>query len=93
MWSLPLAVAMPLLSAQSGDLWNGMLAPAKTPPAVVDKLYQETRRILGLPEIRNRFEPTGAIIVGNTPAEFAKIINDGLARWAAVIKASGAKIE
>ena len=81
------------LAGFASDLWYGLLAPAKTPPTVVDQLYQETQRILALPEIRNRFEPTGAIIVGNTPAEFSKIIKDDLARWAAVIKASGAKIE
>ena len=91
--NVPAVAETPGLAGFASDLWYGMLAPAKTPPAVVDKLYQETRRILGLPAIRNRFEPTGAIIVGNTPAEFAKIIKDDLARWAAVIKASGAKIE
>jgi tripartite-type tricarboxylate transporter receptor subunit TctC len=75
------------------DLWYGMLAPAKTPPTVVEKLYQETRRILFLSEVRNRYEPTGAVMIGSTPAEFAKTIKDDLAKWAIVIKSSGAKIE
>jgi tripartite-type tricarboxylate transporter receptor subunit TctC len=75
------------------DLWYGMLAPAKTPAAIVDKLYQETRRVVMLPETRNRFEPTGTVMIGNTPAEFAKIIKDDLTKWALVIKASGAKME
>ncbi len=61
--------------------------------AIVDKLYQETRRILLLPEVRSRFEPAGTNIVGNSPAEFAKIIRDDFARWAGVIKAAGVKMD
>ena len=91
--NVPAVAETPGLAGFASDLWYGLLAPAKTPQAVVDKLYQETRRILALPELRNRFEPTGAVIVGNTPSEFAKIIRDDLARWASVIKASGAKVE
>ncbi|MEQ1775152.1 MAG: tripartite tricarboxylate transporter substrate binding protein [Burkholderiales bacterium] len=91
--NVPAVAETPGLAGFESDLWYGMLAPAKTPSAVVDKLYQETRRILFLPEVRNRYEPTGAAMIGNTPVEFAKIIKDDLAKWAAVIKASGAKIE
>jgi tripartite-type tricarboxylate transporter receptor subunit TctC len=91
--NVPAVAETPGLAGFESDLWYGLLAPSKTPPEVLDKLLQETRRILALPELRNRFEPTGAIIVGNTPAEFAKIIRDDLARWAVVIKAAGAKIE
>jgi len=91
--NVPAVAETPGLAGFESDLWYGLLAPSKTPPEVLDKLLQETRRILALPDLRNRFEPTGAIIVGNTPAEFAKIIKDDLARWAVVIKAAGAKIE
>ena len=91
--NVPAVAETPGLTGFETDLWYGMLAPAKTPPAIVDKLYQETRRILFLPEVRNRFEPTGTVMIGNTPAEFAKIIKDDLAKWAVVIKASGAKME
>lgn len=91
--NVPAVAETPGLADFESDLWYGLLAPSKTPPEVLDKLLQETRRILALPDLRNRFEPTGAIIVGNKPVEFAKIIKDDLARWAVVIKASGAKIE
>ncbi len=91
--NVPSVAETPGLAGFESDLWYGLLAPAKTPSEVVDKLLQETRRILALPDLRNRFETTGAIIVGNTPSEFAKIIKDDLARWAVVIKAAGAKIE
>lgn len=75
------------------DLWYGMLAPANTDPGIVDKLYQETRRVLERAEFKNRFEPTGTLIVANSPAEFAKIIKSDLAKWAVVIKSSGAKMD
>jgi tripartite-type tricarboxylate transporter receptor subunit TctC len=70
-----------------------MLAPAKTDPAIVNKLYRETKRVLERAEFKNRFEPTGTQIVANSPAEFAKIIKTDLAKWAVVIKSSGAKMD
>lgn len=94
--SLPQVPAVgetPGLAGFESDLWYGLLAPAKTPPAIVDKLYLETRRILLLPEVRNRFEPSGTNVVGNSPAAFSKIIRDDFARWAGVIKAAGVKID
>ena len=90
---LPAVAETPGLAGFESDLWYGMLAPAKTPPAIIDKVYQESRRILLLPETRNRFEPTGATIVANSPAEFAKIIQDDFVRWGGVIKAAGVQVE
>ena len=90
---VPAVAETPGLAGFESDLWYGLLAPAKTPPATVDKLYRETRRILFLPEVRNRFEPAGTNIVGNTPAEFTKIIKDDFTRWAGVIKTANVKVE
>ena len=91
--NVPAVGETPGLAGFESDLWYGLLAPAKISPAIVDQLYQETRRFLLRPEIRNRFEPSGANIVCNTPAEFAAIIRDDLVRWAGVVKASGAKLD
>ena len=91
--NVPAVGETPGLAGFESDLWYGLLAPAKISTAIVDKLYHETRRILFLPEVRGRFEPTGASIVGNSPAAFAKIIKDDYARWAGVIKAANVKIE
>jgi tripartite-type tricarboxylate transporter receptor subunit TctC len=93
--SLPNVPAMaetPGLAGFEADLWYGMLAPAKTEARIVDRLYQETRRVLALPEFKNRFEPTGTVMVGNAPQDFAGVIKSDLAKWAKVIKASGAKM-
>jgi tripartite-type tricarboxylate transporter receptor subunit TctC len=91
--NVPAVAETPGLAGFESDLWYGLLAPANTTPAIVNKLYQETRRILFLPEVRNRFEPSGTNIVGNTPAEFTKIIKDDYARWAGVIKAAAVKVD
>lgn len=94
--SLPNVPAMaetPGLAGFEADLWYGMLAPAKTDAKIVDRLYVETRRVLALPEFKNRFEPTGTVMVGNSPQEFNGIIRSDLAKWAKVIKASGAKMD
>jgi tripartite-type tricarboxylate transporter receptor subunit TctC len=69
--------------------WNGFLAPAKTPRAVVARLNEETARILHTPEVKNVFMSEGAEPVGNKPEEFAAIIKDETAKWAKVIRAAG----
>ncbi len=91
--NVPAVAEAPGLQGFETDLWYGMLAPAKTDPKIVDKLYRETKRVLDLPEFRNKFEPTGTRMVGSSPAEFAKTIKADLAKWAVVIKSSGAKMD
>jgi tripartite-type tricarboxylate transporter receptor subunit TctC len=91
--NVPAVAEAPGLAGFETDLWYGMLAPAKTNPRIVDKLYQETKKVLFVPEFRNRFEPTGTQMVGSSPAEFAQTIKKDLAKWAVVIKTSGAKLD
>ena len=54
--------------------WWGFLAPANTPPPIVNKLNEEIRKALAAVDVRERLEATGAIPVGNSPDEFAKQI-------------------
>jgi tripartite-type tricarboxylate transporter receptor subunit TctC len=91
--NIPAMAETPGLAGFETDLWYGMLAPARTDPKIVDRLYRETSRVLALAEIKNRFEPTGTVMVGSSPAEFAKTIKSDLVKWAKVIKASGAKLD
>jgi tripartite-type tricarboxylate transporter receptor subunit TctC len=71
--------------------WFGLLAPAGTPPAVVEKVYRETARNLALPEVRKRLGELGLDLIGNSPTEFAAVIKAEIPQWAAVIKAAGIK--
>ena len=84
------AGALPGFEASS---WFGLLAPAGTPPDVVNRLQQETAKALNLPATQERLLSLGAIPSGNTPAEFTQLIAAEIAKWAPVVQASGAKVD
>lgn len=73
--------------------WFGTVVPAKTPPAVISRLNQEIVRALRQPELRERLLTQGMEPVGNAPDVFAKYMQSEIAKWAGVVKASGAKPE
>ena len=75
----------------ASTVWHSFLAPAGTPPAILDRLHRETVEFLAQPEIRRKFEDQGLAVVGNTPAEFAAIIKGEIMQWAKVIKEAGTK--
>ena len=70
--------------------WFGMLAPAGTPKEAIALLHSEIVKALKLPEVSERLIADGAVAVGNTPEEFGAYIKSEMAKWAPVIKASGA---
>jgi tripartite-type tricarboxylate transporter receptor subunit TctC len=73
--------------------WFGLLAPAGTPPDVIAKWNADVTRILNTPDMRERLTAQGATAVPDTPAEFTQFIADELARYARIVKASGAKVD
>ena len=73
--------------------WFGLLAPAGTPPDIVNRIQQETAKALASPAVKEKLLAQGAIPGGNTPQEFAKMIDAEHIKWAAVVKASGAKVD
>ncbi len=73
--------------------WNGMLAPAKTPKAVIARLNAEVAKIIHLPEAKAVLVHEGAEPVGSTPEEFAAIIKTETVNWEKVIKAAGIKAD
>ncbi|GIL03790.1 MAG: hypothetical protein BroJett031_03100 [Betaproteobacteria bacterium] len=75
------------------DSWVGILAPAKTPRPIVERLQRELAEVLKDPEVRNRYATLGIEPVGNTPEQFAAQIRADLARWEKVVKTAGIKIE
>src|SRR6267142_4900458 len=62
--------------------WVGLLAPAGTPPAIVNRMSAEMRKSLARPETRERMKQLGAIIVADTPSEFAAFLKKDYERWA-----------
>jgi tripartite-type tricarboxylate transporter receptor subunit TctC len=73
--------------------WFGLLAPAGTPPDVVNRIQQEVAKSLATPALKERLAALGAIPSGNTPAQFAAHIDAEHKKWADVVKASGAKVD
>jgi len=67
--------------------WFGLMAPAGTPAAVVDKVYRDTAKALEGADLRKRFDDIGMAPVGNAPADFAKAIREEAVMWAKIIRA------
>jgi tripartite-type tricarboxylate transporter receptor subunit TctC len=72
--------------------WFGLLAPAGVPKDIVQKLSMETRRILELPDVKERLSGQGAEPAGNTPEEFAAFIRSEQAKWRKVIQQGNIKL-
>ncbi len=71
------------------NAWSGLLAPAGTPPAIVETLHRDIARVLAMPDVRAKFEQTGTAIIGNAPAEFAAVIRTEIPQRQKVIDAAG----
>jgi tripartite-type tricarboxylate transporter receptor subunit TctC len=66
--------------------WFGLMAPAGTPPAIVDKIFTDTAKALADSEMKGRLDALGMVGVANSPDAFAKAIAAESARWAEVVK-------
>jgi len=73
--------------------WVGILAPAKTPRPIVDRLQKELAAALQMPEVRERYAALGIDPVGNSPEQFGEQIRADLARWEKVVRAANIKLE
>ena len=75
------------------NFWIGMLAPAQTPKAILDKMNDEINAIVDMPDVRERFEKMGALPFKMKPAAFDKFIEEEAVALGEVMKASGAKLD
>jgi len=73
--------------------WFGLVAPARTPAPIVERLAAETAKAVQDPELRARFDQLGARLVGNTPAEFSQLVARERAAWGEVIRSAGIKLQ
>lgn len=83
----------PALKGFEASSWFGLLAPAGTPPDIVNAIQREVAKALNVPAVKESLLAQGAIPSGNTPQEFAKLIDSELKKWARVVKTSGAKVD
>jgi len=73
------------------DNWYGLLAPAKTPPAIIAKINDAFVKAINDPVVKKKLIDSGAIPVADTPAEFGKFFKNEYDRWGKVVRASGMK--
>jgi len=73
--------------------WSGYLAPARTPPAIVNRLSAEFAKVAKVPELMKKFESEYTVLVGSTPEEFAKTIATEYVRWRKVVEDNNIKME
>lgn len=74
-------------------LWNGLLAPARTPPEIVEQLNRATVEVLRSGDLKAKFAGQGSEAAGDTPEEFKAFIEAELEKWRKLVEISGAKIE
>ena len=73
--------------------WQGVFAPAGTPPEIVKRLNAEMVKIVNMPDVKEKLTALGAEPVGNTPEEFSAMVKAEVVKWADVVKKSGAKVD
>ena len=73
--------------------WAGLVAPAKTPTAILDRLNIEVVRMLGTPEVQKRFQDLSMVSIADTRDQFGAFLKVELARWGKAVELSGAKAE
>jgi tripartite-type tricarboxylate transporter receptor subunit TctC len=81
------------LPGYQGILWMGVLAPSGTPKEIVDALHRGLRQALNDPSMLKRFETDGVEAVGNSPAEFQRLIDTELRQWSEVVKRAQIKAD
>jgi tripartite-type tricarboxylate transporter receptor subunit TctC len=74
-------------------LWVGVMAPAGTPPAIVDLLNSEINKILASPGVKDTLAKQGAIALSMTPAEFDAFLRAQIAKWEKVVNSAGLKLD
>ncbi len=90
--SLPTVASSGLAGFESLQ-WFGLFVPAGTPKEIVARLHDETVRILRQPDVRERLQTLGIEVVGDTPEAFASFLQAESAKWAKVVRDSGAKLD
>jgi tripartite-type tricarboxylate transporter receptor subunit TctC len=93
----PLAPEIPTVVESGLDYvattWYGLLAPARTPRSVIDRLNKEARALLADPGVKAQLAPQGVVLAPSTPEEFGKFLRAEVAKWAKVVQDTGASVD
>ena len=93
--ALPQTPTLAESGIQGADVssWYGVLVPAKTPQAIIDRLNAEVIKALAAPEVRESLTGEGGEVLGGTPKQFADFLRAEQAKWSKVVKESGVKLD
>jgi tripartite-type tricarboxylate transporter receptor subunit TctC len=76
------------------NTWFGFVAPAGTPPEIVARLHNDIAKIIAMPAVKEKLAAQGFDLVPVAPpSSFSNLIREDLAKWAPIVKASGAKVD
>ncbi|MFM9971827.1 MAG: Bug family tripartite tricarboxylate transporter substrate binding protein, partial [Burkholderiales bacterium] len=75
------------------SIWSGIVAPAGTPPAIIDRVQRSVATTMATQDVIERLDKVGISVLSSTPAQFQSFIQSETTRWSKVIKESGLKIE
>ncbi len=81
------------VAGYEASAWFGIVAPKATPKEIVNRLNSEVNKALALPDVKEKLLQQGAIAAPGSPEQFGAFIQNEIAKWAKVVKASGAKVE
>jgi tripartite-type tricarboxylate transporter receptor subunit TctC len=81
------------LPGYESGIWLGLMAPAKTPRPVLEKLNAEVNKILSSPEVKENWLKQGTLTMGMSIEQFDKFLREEIVKWAKVVKMSGAKAD
>ena len=81
------------VNGYESTIWLGVVAPAGTPRAAVDRLNGEIAKIVSRPDVRKAWQQQGAVPMIMTPGEFERYLNADIAKWAKIVKLSGARTD
>jgi tripartite-type tricarboxylate transporter receptor subunit TctC len=74
-------------------IWLGLMAPAKTPKPVIEKLSSAVNKVINSPDVKENWAKQGAVPMGMTPDEFGKFIRADIQKWAKLVKETGMKLQ
>ena len=74
-------------------VWYGLMAPIRTPKAVIDRLYQATVKALAAADTRTRYNEIGNDVIAGTPGEFSSVVQLEAPRWAKLVKEIGIQLD
>jgi len=93
----PLAPGVPAIAETlpgfDATSWAGLLVPAKTPPAIVEKISASVQRAVKQPDVAEKFRSVGATPVGDTSEQFARFLKADIEKWRAVVEKAGVTVE